>query len=263
MFPNLSVTLGPISAVAPLVPQRVRKYTEEGVRIPRRKSVRSENFSSYLNLFVQTLRRYWDWTQDSRDSETFLNSPVFHPTLGFGSFPAASRSGQASPLDVGNGPFASYMLSYGPRGVVSNHRLTRAFNSTLLPYLRTALVSNTTRQSTFETFRVELEGGPMTPRVKIHDAGHRIIGGDMGDTYASFGDPLFVLHHSNLDRIWDSWQRADPQRRMSDISGRSTTDPPYEDITLDFSLETDELAQRVRIGDVMDTQGGVLCYRYV
>ncbi|KAG5641311.1 hypothetical protein DXG03_005544 [Asterophora parasitica] len=225
----------------------------------------------FLGVFESALRKecgyeganpYWDWTKDSKNFQTFLESPVFHPTLGFGSSAIASPA-VPNPLTVEDGPFASYNLSYGPNGVISNHRLMRALNSTLLPYLSAAMVRNTTMQPTYELFRTELEGRPVTPLIKIHDAGHRIIGGDMADTYSSPGDPLFYLHHTNLDRIWDFWQRVDPQQRMYEISGRSTVDPPYEDVTLDFPLDMDKLARQVRIADVMNIEGGVLCYRYV
>jgi peroxiredoxin/N-acetylneuraminic acid mutarotase len=36
---------------------------------------------------------------------------------------------------------------------------------------------------------------------------HIAIGGDMADFATVGGDPLFYLHHCNLDRIWESWNR--------------------------------------------------------
>jgi len=30
------------------------------------------------------------------------------------------------------------------------------------------------------------------------------------DTAASPSDPLFFLHHANIDRLWDRWQQAHP-----------------------------------------------------
>jgi peroxiredoxin/N-acetylneuraminic acid mutarotase len=36
---------------------------------------------------------------------------------------------------------------------------------------------------------------------------HIALGGDMADFATVGGDPLFYLHHCNLDRIWESWNR--------------------------------------------------------
>ncbi|KAL3914812.1 MAG: hypothetical protein SGILL_005943 [Bacillariaceae sp.] len=47
-------------------------------------------------------------------------------------------------------------------------------------------------------FRVDFEAGP-------HQLVHVIVGGQM-DSYYSMSDPLFFLHHSNVDRIWTMWQ---------------------------------------------------------
>src|SRR5262245_7212916 len=44
-----------------------------------------------------------------------------------------------------------------------------------------------------------LEGGP-------HNSVHGRISGNMG-TYMSPLDPIFWLHHCNIDRIWDQWNR--------------------------------------------------------
>ncbi|MDO8877952.1 MAG: tyrosinase family protein [Pseudolabrys sp.] len=46
-------------------------------------------------------------------------------------------------------------------------------------------------------FQGPLESGP-------HNTVHGIIGGDMG-TYMSPLDPIFWLHHCNVDRVWNRW----------------------------------------------------------
>ncbi|GLB38100.1 putative tyrosinase central domain-containing protein [Lyophyllum shimeji] len=200
----------------------------------------------FLSVYESALRKecgykganpYWDWTKDSKNLTTMLRSPVFSPTTGFGSAHLAGP--------VSDGPFASLPLAFGPGQAPNKHLLTRALNATLLQYLTKEQVLNTTRQPTFERFRVELEGAPVTPTIKIHDAGHRLIGGDMGDTYSSPGDPLFFLHHANLDRIWWEWQMADPAKRLHEVSGRASVTPPYGKVTLETMLEMGSLAERV------------------
>lgn len=43
-----------------------------------------------------------------------------------------------------------------------------------------------------------------------HNSGHRWIGGHMGRS-ASPNDPIFWLHHANVDRIWALWQEFHAQ----------------------------------------------------
>ena len=41
---------------------------------------------------------------------------------------------------------------------------------------------------------------------QTHNAGHRFIGGHMGGAFSP-NDPIFWLHHANVDRLWDAWQQ--------------------------------------------------------
>ena len=47
---------------------------------------------------------------------------------------------------------------------------------------------------------------------------HIALGGDMADFATVGSDPLFYLHHCNLDRIWESWNR---------LGNKNPTDPKY------------------------------------
>jgi len=51
-----------------------------------------------------------------------------------------------------------------------------------------------------------------------HFLTHIALGGDMADFATVGGDPLFYLHHCNLDRIWESWNR---------LGNTNPTDPKY------------------------------------
>jgi len=48
-----------------------------------------------------------------------------------------------------------------------------------------------------------LEGQP-------HDQVHDMVGGVMGDPVTAGYDPIFWLHHANIDRLWEVWLKADP-----------------------------------------------------
>jgi tyrosinase len=73
---------------------------------------------------------------------------------------------------ITTGPFASYNLSLGPGTIPTNHCLTRNFNDAFAWALSSAQIANTTKQPTFEHFRIELEGQPITPTMKLHDGGN-------------------------------------------------------------------------------------------
>ena len=77
------------------------------------------------------------------------------------------------------------------------------------------------------SFRQYLEGYKLADTEVIcwiggcenHGAGHLWIGGDMGLGGAPNNDPLFFLHHANIDRAWAMWQernRAVPETAVND-----------------------------------------------
>jgi hypothetical protein len=55
-------------------------------------------------------------------------------------------------------------------------------------------------EATFSGFQSQLELGP-------HNAVHRAVGGNMAQANSP-SDPLFFLHHANVDRIWSEWQKS-------------------------------------------------------
>ncbi|KAF9553546.1 tyrosinase [Agrocybe pediades] len=239
----------------------------------------------FLKYYEEALRNeceysgahpYWDWTLDSGSDEDFLNSPIWDPETGFGgngvpgtyTLPPYGNDSRIRPDEfvgcVQDGPFADYTLSLGPGKLVTNHCLVRGFNSTAARiYLTASQVANTTSQISFEEFRIQLEGGSQTLDRKLHDSGHTSVGGDMSNFYSSPGDPIFYLHHANLDRIWWFWQNLKPAH-MYDVSGRSSAiaaSPP--NVTLEFPLLMGNLGKTVTIRDVIDIHSDENCYTYI
>jgi tyrosinase len=47
-----------------------------------------------------------------------------------------------------------------------------------------------------------------------HNGVHNLIGGTMDNVAISPRDPIFWLHHANIDRLWDAWVRAGGGRHM-------------------------------------------------
>ena len=86
-----------------------------------------------------------------------------------------------------------------------------------------------------------------------HDFVHLMVGGPngfMSDLCTSAKDPIFLVHHSQTDRIWESWVKA---------GGKNLLEPKYWNQTFDFF---DDNGQRnsYRVGDFLDIKA--LGYRY-
>jgi tyrosinase len=59
-----------------------------------------------------------------------------------------------------------------------------------------------------------------TAAFSLHVAGHYTIWGDPGgDVYVSPGEPVFWMHHGQIDRHWWVWQNQDPPNRVQQYKG--------------------------------------------
>lgn len=129
-----------------------------------------------------------------------------------------------------------------------------------------ALVTRLLAQPDYTSFARELEGAPDFVTRNIHASGHFGIGGvlgQMGNASNSPADPLFYLHHGNLDRVFWKWQQGDLERRLHEVGGPVT---PFDyggvNVTLEFEVGMGPLAESVPLHELLDTEGGVLCYTY-
>lgn len=106
----------------------------------------------------------------------------------------------------------------------------------------------------------------------------------MLDITCSPGDPIFYLHHTNLDRLWWEWQSQNSSR-LTDMTGQNIPTAEYiaqqglynvtdawldydgdnggNMTTLNHTLSVLGLLPNATVADVMDIQGGLLCYEYV
>jgi tyrosinase len=55
-------------------------------------------------------------------------------------------------------------------------------------------------QTTYDTFSSPING--------VHGGVHIWVGGTMGDASVSPADPVFWMHHANLDRVWWEWYNS-------------------------------------------------------
>lgn len=176
-----------------------------------------------------------------------------------------------------NGPFVdgNFSVHMGPgKNTTYNPRcLTRdiapAFAASKL---NQAQVDWVLQASDYFEFDVRVEGTIYNDGQSYHGGGHLGVGGDIGevgDIYSSPGDPLFFMHHANMDRLWNKWQRASWSARKDDIAGPDTQFAypfdffgavSYQNVTLDYTMDFDNLLpdrEYLKIRDVMDIKGGI------
>ena len=86
---------------------------------------------------------------------------------------------------VQDGPFASYVVRLGPGKLITDHCLVRGVDDAYKQYLTSTEVAKVMNSPTFEQFRIDLEGRPVTMDHKIHTGGHNAVGGEMSNFYSS------------------------------------------------------------------------------
>ncbi|KAL2193336.1 hypothetical protein P885DRAFT_45786 [Corynascus similis CBS 632.67] len=98
----------------------------------------------------------------------------------------------------------------------------------------------------------------------VHASGHWQVGLDALDVYASPADPVFWLHHAQVDRVWAIWQGQDVSRRTYQVWGTRTSgnDPPSDNVTLETAMDFGVLGEMRTVGDVSSTVDGEYCYLY-
>lgn len=199
---------------------------------------------------------YWDWTK-AADTGKPQDDPIYAVQGGFGGDGDASQ-GQ----NVTQGPFAFFPLNlregHHNTPVDSPHLLQRNFNNdpALFDNFNSTAWNEAFTYSTFNDFRYFVEGTP-------HGAVHQYIGADMVPS-SSPNDPLFFLHHAQIDRLWAMWQDEDPAKRLTDFAGNrpgaNDKKGPFDATINDILPSFGNLIDQVAVRDVMDTRAGDLCY---
>ncbi|KAK8054973.1 hypothetical protein PG993_000200 [Apiospora rasikravindrae] len=107
----------------------------------------------------------------------------------------------------------------------------------------------------FAVYHTALEGGP-------HGVIHASLGGEMNPT-TSPNDPLFFLHHGQIDHLWWEWQQKNASR-LEDYNGKASHlgEDGDREVKLDDIVPMNGLAKDLTVREVMDTLHGELCYTY-
>lgn len=136
---------------------------------------------------------YWNW---SSFATTGLPSAVSSSTY-------TNRSGATVANPLYRGPIPTSLVSSGWTARSSTVD-TRNFGS-----IATS-AQNASNSSTFSSFQMALNG----PHGSVHGA----VGGQMRSVPTAGFDPIFYLHHANVDRIWATWQSTHSEALSSQES---------------------------------------------
>ncbi|KAF9002918.1 tyrosinase [Cyathus striatus] len=242
----------------------------------------------FLHLFDSSLREtcgykgptpYWDWTKDSL---SLIDAPVFDPSPKYG----LGGNGDCSPegdCSVTSGAFLP------PRFELAfpiPHRLRRQLSLNSWddlggkPHNRTlgpAYVESIINGFSGDFFRLQYK------LTQMHNHVHNLVGGDLAglcpapisekectdrklNAYTP-NDPIFWLHHAQLDRLWSQWQYISPDNlyNFSGIPLNSTNlpDPRYDiNASTSHMMRFDRLSVGVQVSEVFHHDEAPLCYLY-
>jgi hypothetical protein len=233
-------------------------------------------FCRELELLLQTKKPnctlpYWDWAADAASPSAaaiWNTNPAQRIYIGGdGSGPGGT---------VTTGPFAGWTalvenamgnLVPRPGGIL------RAFGSptTGIPVFPSAAqvddavlnmaVYDTApwRTASVGSFRNRLEGWAQTlpgeNGSQLHNRVHIWVGGDMGPG-TSPNDPVFFLHHCNVDRIWARWQYEHPAAAYEPAAGGPpghNLDDVMQHLTTAGATPAGSLDYRRTMGFIYDT----------
>jgi tyrosinase len=118
------------------------------------------------------------------------------------------------------------------RSLLHRWSVTRHWDASLLP--TAGEVTHVMERTTFRTFQHRLE--------QIHNAVHIAVGGDTGTMSgpSSPADPVFFLHHANIDRLWARWQ-AGPQGARPSNRSEVLQPPPLFGVSVSSVLRISAL----------------------
>lgn len=198
---------------------------------------------AYLYYFEEICRQasgdpefvlpYWDWTS--------------HPTL-----PPTFLGGADNPLDhVSNNP--NFPGPHQGRRIGADEPIDPEFNG---PLVLQEILDNADFDSAIGSDRRATAPRPFRGNQSVlegspHNNVHGQVSGDMA-TFWSPRDPIFWLHHANIDRIWTLWDARHP--------GSFPAVDSFLDYNMNVFFDTSGNQVGKTVRDVLSTQA--LGYRY-
>ncbi|XVE49037.1 hypothetical protein DITRI_Ditri01bG0049800 [Diplodiscus trichospermus] len=181
---------------------------------------------------------FWAWDIPEGmvmpDMYVTMNSSLFHARRDFSHFP----------------PQMVDLNYYGEKNLSPQEQL-----DTNLAFMYNRMVSGARKMELFMgcPYKTgEYCDSPGTLELSPHNTMHMWIGSDsrpgredMGRFYSAARDPIFYAHHSNIDRLWESWREIN--KNQLDIR-----DPDWLNSFFFFYDENQKLV-KIKVRDVLDT----------
>lgn len=218
---------------------------------------------------IDVTSRYWDWSLDWRD---LTHSSIWDVETGFGGDGWPLVPSEAGHGYCVNGSFSDLRPVFFKNHTNFPHCLSREPNNdtALAKHFSPDSIGRFLQSETYAEFEHEVE-------LYLHNPMHVIIGGDFewftapnGRTQGrrvecmttdEISDPVFFLHHAQLDRLWWDWQRRRSRENLRQYNGRHMRNSTGN-ASLDDLLVYGAVSQPVPVAAVLDTTSALLCYTY-
>lgn len=160
---------------------------------------------------------FWAWEEDAGEDWIWNNdSELWGPEpYAFGSITSENEVGEYTVID---GPFACGSWTMGNDECLKR-RQPRGNRRPADEVWLQSLISDTSLDH--EAFRAAINGP--------HGEFHCMIGGSMCHPSTSAYTPDFLLHHSNVDRQWDLWQKYDEVNMAKESTQTGIMNGMFED----------------------------------
>ena len=167
---------------------------------------------------------YWDWTVDNSKDPRSLKGYLWQDTLMGGDGETINPPIAMNRLQTGPFKHTDWEL-FGSRSDHLKRTIGRTPDNDKLASLSDVKFANKRKVydvfpydifTSDKSFRNVLEGWADVPgnakldrlNNELHNGVHNWVGGTMADVTFSPNDPVFFLHHCNVDRLWSRWQRT-------------------------------------------------------
>ncbi|KAJ2996109.1 hypothetical protein HDV02_000162 [Globomyces sp. JEL0801] len=186
-----------------------------------------------------SISRYWDWNVDSQYPEI---SPVWDWIGGNGNFTTGCIVGGSR-----SNIFQDFQADFPKPHCVTRRWSASGKNKTgsLGSLYSAVILERYLSIDNYNGFRIALES-------------------DMANPITAVNDPVFFLHHSNIDRLWWKWQKRNPMVANT-YSGSLVSGGIDNGANLNNSMRFYGLDDDYLVKDVLDTTDNsllYLCYDY-